>query len=148
MTQDALDAFFAERPATLKVGEVAQIMRLSRQGVNQMLRQGRLPGYQHRSSWIVVRDELKQVLRGTSPAEANASGAFDEVFEAYPETLQVSEVSQILRLGSQAVREALREKRLPGYSVASNWIIVRDEFKEVLRAGSNQLEKNDTTPEE
>lgn len=60
---EALDALFADRPETLSVDEVAEVLNISRQNTYAWLRDGVIPGYKLGSTWRVIRDELKETIR-------------------------------------------------------------------------------------
>ena len=60
---EALDALFADRPETLSVEEVAEVLNISRQNAYAWLRDGVIPGYKIGSTWRVIRDELKETMR-------------------------------------------------------------------------------------
>lgn len=60
---DALDALFEGLPPTLDPGDVAKLLGMTKQGVYIWLREGVIPGYQVRSTWFVLRDELKETMR-------------------------------------------------------------------------------------
>lgn len=69
-TPDALDALFEGRADTLTAQEVADLLRMTKQGVYNWLRDGVIPGYKVGTSWFILRDELKATLR----AGGNARG--------------------------------------------------------------------------
>ncbi|WP_367645929.1 helix-turn-helix domain-containing protein [Paenarthrobacter ureafaciens] len=58
----ALDALFADRPETLTVDEVAEVLNISRQNAYAWLRDGVIPGYKIGTTWRVIRDELKETM--------------------------------------------------------------------------------------
>lgn len=62
--KDAIDDLFEGKPETLDPTEVAQLLGKTRQSIYKWLNEGTIPGYQIGSSWIIIRDELKAVLRG------------------------------------------------------------------------------------
>lgn len=80
---DALDALFEGLPPTLDPGDVAKLLGMTKQGVYIWLREGVIPGYQVRSTWFILRDELKDALlagantnnrRRQSPPSGEAAG--------------------------------------------------------------------------
>ncbi|MFC3690456.1 helix-turn-helix domain-containing protein [Aquipuribacter hungaricus] len=60
---DELDALFAEYKDTLNVGDVAELLGMTKQGVYLWLRDGVIPGYKVGTSWFILREELKKTLR-------------------------------------------------------------------------------------
>lgn len=60
---DALNALFADRPETLSVEEMAELLNISRQNAYAWLRDGVVPGYKLGTTWRVIRDELKDAMR-------------------------------------------------------------------------------------
>lgn len=64
----------------------------------------------------------------------------DKLFEGRPEILSVQEVSTLLGMGKAGVYKWLHEGSMPGYQKGKSWFIIRDEFKDWMRTGSNQLE--------
>lgn len=60
---EGLDALFADRPETLSVEEVAQLLNISPQNTYSWLRNGVIPGYKIGNTWRVIRDELKETMR-------------------------------------------------------------------------------------
>jgi excisionase family DNA binding protein len=71
-----LDKFFENLPERLDVKEVAELLGVSIQGVYTWLRNGTVPGYQIGRSWVILRDELKEVLEagrggpGSAPSDS------------------------------------------------------------------------------
>ena len=60
---DGLDALFEGRKDTMTVPEVADLLSMTKPGIYKWLRQGVLPGYKIGSTWVILRDELKETLR-------------------------------------------------------------------------------------
>lgn len=65
------------------------------------------------------------------------SDGLDDLFEGKKATLSVQEVADLLGMTKQGVYHWLRDGVIPGYKIASNWFILRDELKETLRKGAN-----------
>lgn len=61
--QDALDALFADKPETLSVSAVADLLNMSTNGVYRWIREGVIPAYKVGSTWFVLRDELHKEMR-------------------------------------------------------------------------------------
>lgn len=66
---EALDALFDGLAPKLEAAEVAVLLGMTKQGVYNWLRDGVIPGYKLGSSWIILRDELKETMqRGANAA--------------------------------------------------------------------------------
>ncbi|WP_242493916.1 helix-turn-helix domain-containing protein [Sanguibacter massiliensis] len=63
---EPLDALFEGLNNTLDVGEVAELLGLTKQSVYNWLRDGVIPGYKLGSVWVILRDDLKEALRDGS----------------------------------------------------------------------------------
>lgn len=72
VTGDGLDRLFEGLPPTLDPGAVAELLGMTKQGVYIWLRDGVIPGYQVRSTWFVLRDELKETMRAGSNTRAGS----------------------------------------------------------------------------
>lgn len=70
----ALDELFSELPKTLSVLQAAEILGITKQGAYQWLRNGTIPAYRVGSSWIILRDELKEMIA----AGSNAMGVHED----------------------------------------------------------------------
>ena len=66
-----LDALFEGRPETLTPAEVAEIFRMKPPAVYKWLTKGTIPGYKIGGSWVILRDELKEVLQRGSNQQLN-----------------------------------------------------------------------------
>lgn len=62
----------------------------------------------------------------------------DKLFAQRTEVLTVQEVADLLRMNKAGVYKWLKEGVIPGYHRGRSWFVVRDEFKEWMRQGSNQ----------
>ena len=62
----------------------------------------------------------------------------DDVFEGLPSLLDVPTVAGLLGMTNKAIYAWLRQGKLPGYKLNGSWVIVRDELRDQLAAGSNQ----------
>ena len=63
MTADALDQLFEQDPPTLGPAEVAERLGTTQKTIYAWLRQGIIPGYKVGTTWLIIRDELKDSLR-------------------------------------------------------------------------------------
>jgi excisionase family DNA binding protein len=57
----------------------------------------------------------------------------DQVFGAYPQTLTVDQLAELLGIGREMAYRYLQRGAVPGYKIAGSWVIYRDEVKEHLR---------------
>jgi excisionase family DNA binding protein len=76
MTQP-LDDFFADLPPRLDVPTVAELLGVTTKGVYRWIHTGVIPAYKLGSSWIILRDELRDTLAAGAnvrlpPGEASA----------------------------------------------------------------------------
>jgi excisionase family DNA binding protein len=62
MSRSNLDALFADLPPRLGVDQVAELLGVSDKAVYVWLKNGVMPGYQVAKTWIILRDDLKDVL--------------------------------------------------------------------------------------
>lgn len=60
---DAIDDLFQQDPPTLGPADVAERLGTTKKTVYVWLREGIIPGYRVGTSWFIIRDELKEVLR-------------------------------------------------------------------------------------
>lgn len=58
-----LDALFESRPEMLSVQEVAELLGMTKPGIYKWIKDGVIPAYKVGSSWFILRDELKEMLR-------------------------------------------------------------------------------------
>jgi excisionase family DNA binding protein len=65
--------------------------------------------------------------------------ALDELFDDLPARLTVEQVATVLGVESdRTVYGWLRRGEMPGYRIRGGWLILRDEIKAWVAAGSNQ----------
>lgn len=69
-----LDELFANLPKRLDVQEVADLLGMHTKGVYRWLQTGVIPAYKVGSTWLILRDELKDTLAQGS----NLTHRFDE----------------------------------------------------------------------
>jgi excisionase family DNA binding protein len=77
----------------------------------------------------------------------------DALFADRPSRLSVAEVADLLGVSDQTVYQWLNKGALPGYQIGRTWIVLRDDVKAALTAGSNaaarlvdETEEDDTPP--
>lgn len=61
----------------------------------------------------------------------------DEYWNGLPDCLAAADVARILRIGTPAALARLRRGAIPGYRIASSWIVFTGEFRTWLEATSN-----------
>lgn len=61
----------------------------------------------------------------------------DELFEGLPPHLDVHAVASVLGIGTKGVYRWLQSGAIPAYKVGGTWLILRDELKDAIAAGSN-----------
>jgi excisionase family DNA binding protein len=65
--------------------------------------------------------------------------ALDDLFDDLPARLTVEQVANLLGVESdRTVYGWLRRGEMPGYRIRGGWLILRDEIKDWVAAGSNQ----------
>lgn len=57
-----LDELFADLPIRLDVHQVAELLGITNKGVYKWISEGTIPAYKLGSSWMILRDELKDTL--------------------------------------------------------------------------------------
>lgn len=57
-----LDDLFEGYPDTLTVAELAAILRIQVPTAYKWLREGTIPAYKVGSTWVILRDEVKQLI--------------------------------------------------------------------------------------
>ncbi|MDO5063938.1 MAG: helix-turn-helix domain-containing protein [Actinomyces bowdenii] len=82
---------------------------------------------------ILTHREHGVVVNGRQNHE-NLEAAFQE----YGRFLSVPETAELLGMTKQGLYNWVREGIVPAYKVASTWLILRDDLKELIRTGSNQ----------
>lgn len=66
MSNTHLDKLFASLPTHLEVQDVAQVLGRSKTAVYELLKSGAIPAYKVGGSWIILRDELREMLEKSS----------------------------------------------------------------------------------
>lgn len=74
---DHLEQFFEDYPARLDAADVATILGVTQQVVYQWLKKGIIPGYKVGSSWLILRDELRDMMRASSNSRTATAGESD-----------------------------------------------------------------------
>jgi excisionase family DNA binding protein len=57
-----LDDLFADYPASLTVAQVSEVLGIGRATAYKWLNEGTIPAYRLGSSWVILRDEVKDVI--------------------------------------------------------------------------------------
>lgn len=66
MSNTHLDKLFSPLPTHLEVQDVAAVLGISKTAVYQLLRDGTIPAYKVGGSWVILRDELREMLENSS----------------------------------------------------------------------------------
>ncbi len=64
----------------------------------------------------------------------------DELFEGLPPRLDARQVAELLAMSPKGVYGWIKRGEIPAYQVAGTWVILRDELRDAIAAGSNQSE--------
>lgn len=70
-------------------------------------------------------------------AGAPVNNRLDEFFEGLPAQLDVNAVAAVLGISAKGVYRWIHTGVIPAYKVGATWIILRDELKDTMAAGSN-----------
>lgn len=73
----------------------------------------------------------------TTPQGQYLMSHLDDLFEGFPERMDTEDVTQLFGITQQAVYQWLKDGTIPAYRVGRRWIILRDEVKAAVEAGSN-----------
>jgi excisionase family DNA binding protein len=57
-----LDDLFADYPANLTVAQISEVLGIGRATTSQWLNDGTIPAYRFGSSWVILRDEVKDAI--------------------------------------------------------------------------------------
>lgn len=75
-----LDDLFADYPAHLSVGQMAEVLGISRPTAYKWLNEGTVPAYRVGGAWVILRDEVKDLIAaGRNLAEDLAEDVEDFV---------------------------------------------------------------------
>jgi excisionase family DNA binding protein len=75
-----LDDLFADYPAHLSVSQMAEVLGISRPTAYKWLNEGTVPGYRVGGAWVILRDEVKDLIAaGRNLAEDIAEDVEDFV---------------------------------------------------------------------
>lgn len=56
----------------------------------------------------------------------------EEIFAAYPSTLSIEQLAEVLGVEPVTVYRWLRKGALPGYKIGNTWVIYRDEVRDFM----------------
>lgn len=75
-----LDEIFRDLPVRLDVPQVAELLGVTKKGVYQWIHQGVIPAYKLGSTWIILRDDLRDTIAAGSnlPRDLTLSGEESE----------------------------------------------------------------------
>jgi excisionase family DNA binding protein len=67
----------------------------------------------------------------------------DALFDDLPARLNVAQVADLLGVSHQAVHKWVRTGVVPAYKIGGTWVILREDLKDVMEAGSNTATSDD-----
>ena len=70
----------------------------------------------------------------------------DSLFEGLPPKLDATQVAELLGMTTKGVYKWINEGTIPAYKLGGSWMVLRDELRDTIAAGSNGL--NQAPPEE
>jgi excisionase family DNA binding protein len=73
-----LDDLFADYPANLTVAQVSEVLGIGRATTYKWLNEGTIPAYRIGSSWVILRDEVKDVIAAGRNLAADIADEIDE----------------------------------------------------------------------
>lgn len=78
-----------------------------------------------------------------SSGRERVSNHLNQFFEALPPLLEAQDVAELLGMSRKAVYDLLKAGTIPAYKLGGSWIILRDELRDTIEAGSNQRRRPD-----
>lgn len=75
---------------------------------------------------------------GRLPRANGTVSDLEALFAPYPEKLTIDQMAAVLGISKKTAYKYLSDGTIPAYKLGNSWIILRDDVKEKLRAGSNQ----------
>jgi len=76
-----LDDLFADYPASLTVAQVSEVLGIGRATAYKWLNEGTIPAYRLGSSWVILRDEVKDVIAAGRNFVEDVAEEIDELVE-------------------------------------------------------------------
>ncbi len=76
-----LDDLFADYPTRLSVTQVSEILGIGRATTYTWLNEGKIPGFKVHGAWVILRDELKDLIasgRNLAPPDDRVEPAEEE----------------------------------------------------------------------
>lgn len=70
----------------------------------------------------------------------------DELFDALPVKLDVSQVANLLGMTKKGVYQWIHQGVIPAYRLGATWIILRDELRDAIASGSNLTQHLPSAP--
>ncbi len=65
------------------------------------------------------------------------SSRLDEMFSDLPLRLDIGQVAELFGMSTQGVYKWVNTGVVPAYKIGDRWVILRDELRDTLAAGSN-----------
>lgn len=76
-----LDDLFADYPASLTVTQVSEVLGIGRATAYKWLNEGTIPAYRLGSSWVILRDEVKDVIAAGRNFVEDVAEEIDELVD-------------------------------------------------------------------
>jgi excisionase family DNA binding protein len=76
-----LDDLFADYPASLTVAQVSEVLGIGRATAYKWLNEGTIPAYRLGSSWVILRDEVKDVIAAGRNFVEDVAEEIDELVD-------------------------------------------------------------------
>lgn len=67
----------------------------------------------------------------------------DDLFDGLPAKLDAAQVADLLGMTKKGVYKWITEGTIPAYKIGGTWIILRDELRDTIAAGSNDIRTTD-----
>ena len=83
-----LDDLFADYPASLTVAQVSEVLGIGRATAYKWLNEGTIPAYRLGSSWVILRDEVKDVIAAGRNFVEDVAEDIDELVDDIAEEIK------------------------------------------------------------
>jgi excisionase family DNA binding protein len=83
-----LDDLFADYPASLTVAQVSEVLGIGRATAYKWLNEGTIPAYRLGSSWVILRDEVKDVIAAGRNFVEDVAEEIDELVDDIAEEIK------------------------------------------------------------
>jgi excisionase family DNA binding protein len=83
-----LDDLFADYPANLTVAQVSEVFGIGRATTYKWLNEGTIPAYRIGSSWVILRDEVKDAIAAGRNFVEDLAEDIDELVDDIAEEIK------------------------------------------------------------